>query len=257
MSAPRGSFVWYELMTGDTAAALAFYQAVIGWSGRESGLADRHYTLLSAGEAPVAGMIALPASALASGARPAWIGYIGVDDVDAMVERVVQAGGTLHRVAETIPGVGRFAVLHDPQDAPFVLFTPAEGGQVSSAPGFTPGHVGWRELLAGDSDAAFAFYADLFGWTKAEAIDMGPMGLYQLFATGGPAVGGMMTKPAAVPHAFWTYYINVDAIDAAMTRATEAGGTIVNGPHQVPGGSWIAQAFDPQGAVFAMVAPGR
>jgi hypothetical protein len=32
----------------------------------------------------------------------------------------------------------------------------------------------------------------MFGWTKADAMDMGPMGTYQLFATGGMAVGGMM-----------------------------------------------------------------
>jgi predicted enzyme related to lactoylglutathione lyase len=174
-----------------------------------------------------------------------------------MVERVTQAGGSLHRAAENIPGVGRFAFVHDPQDAHFVLFTPAAGSRPPSSPGPTPGQVGWRELLASDREAAFAFYANLFGWTKANAVDMGPMGLYQLFAAGGPDIGGIMTKPPAVPHAFWTYYFIVEAIDAATARVTEAGGRIVNGPHEVPGGSWIAQAFDPQGAFFAMVAPTR
>jgi hypothetical protein len=61
------------------------------------------------------------------------------------------------------------------------------------APG-TPGHIGWHELHAGDLESAFAFYADLFGWTKAESVDMGAMGIYQTFATGGAPCGGMMTK---------------------------------------------------------------
>jgi predicted enzyme related to lactoylglutathione lyase len=85
---------------------------------------------------------------------------------------------------------------------------------------------------------------------------MGPIGTYQLFATGGPAVGGMMTRmDKAIPPS-WLYYFMVAEINAAVTRIQAAGGTVLNGPHQVPGGSWIVQALDPQGALFAVVAPG-
>ena len=83
------------------------------------------------------------------------------------------------------------------------------------------------------------------------------MGLYQLFCTGGEAVGGMMTKVPEMPVAAWLYYFNVDAIDAAAQRVTAAGGKVVNGPMEVPGGSWIINAADPQGALFALVAPKR
>ncbi len=58
-----------------------------------------------------------------------------------------------------------------------------------------PGHVGWHELFTDNVDDAFAFYAEKFGWTKAQALDMGPMGVYQMFATGGMPVGGMMRGP--------------------------------------------------------------
>src|SRR3712207_7437107 len=53
---------------------------------------------------------------------------------------------------------------------------------------------GWHELHAADGAAAFEFYAAMFGWTRSDALDMGPLGTYQLFATGGgpDAVGGMM-----------------------------------------------------------------
>ncbi len=98
----------------------------------------------------------------------------------------------------------------------------------------------------------------MFGWTKSDAMDMGPMGVYQLFKTGGEyAAGGMMTKPPAIPVPYWGYYFNVPAIDAAVERVTKAGGKILNGPMEVPGGQWIIQGMDPQGAAFALVAPKR
>jgi len=117
-----------------------------------------------------------------------------------------------------------------------------------------PGLVGWHELMAIDGGAAFDFYSELFGWTKSEVYDMGPMGDYQLFATGGPAnAGGMMTKPVSMPSPFWSFYFRVDGINAAVTRIIEAGGSIANGPHKVPSDDWVVQGFDPQGAMFSLV----
>jgi uncharacterized protein len=82
---------------------------------------------------------------------------------------------------------------------------------------------------------------------------MGPMGIYQLFAHGGETIGGMMTKPAQMPVPAWNYYFNVDAASAAAQRAKDKGGEIINGPMEVPGGSWIVQGRDPQGAMFALL----
>ena len=62
-------------------------------------------------------------------------------------------------------------------------------------PAMAPGRFGWNELLAGDVPTVWPFYATMFGWTKADAIDMGPMGTYQLFASGGTSIGGMMNRP--------------------------------------------------------------
>ena len=189
--------------------------------------------------------------------RPGWIGYIGVDDVDACAARIKEAGGGVHHAPEDIPGIGRFAVVADPQGAAFVLFKGAsDQSPQAPAPG-TPGHVGWHELHARDGVSAFPFYAEFFGWTKAETMDMGPMGIYQLFAAGAEPIGGVLTKVEEMPVPCWLYYFNVEAIDAAMERVTAHAGKVINGPHQVPGGSWIAHCFDPQGAMFALVAPKR
>ena len=257
MSKNSGAFVWYDVMTSDTRAAASFYTGVIGWDARDSGMADRSYTILSMGSTMVGGLMPIPEAGRAMGARPVWMGYIGVDDVDACAARVTASGGAIHRGPEDIPGIGRFAVVGDPQGASFILYRGSSDHAPTPAPRGTPGHIGWHELQAGHGESAFAFYSNLFGWTKAEAIDMGPMGVYQTFATGGEPVGGIMTKMPEVPAPFWLYYFNVDAIDAAMARVTDNGGRIINGPMEVPGGLWIVQCFDPQGAMFALVAPKR
>jgi predicted enzyme related to lactoylglutathione lyase len=257
MSNHLGQFVWFELMTTDIAAASAFYGAVAGWSAADSGMPGMAYAIVSANSVMVGGVTELPASAREAGGRPGWVGYIAASDVDAFASRVVAAGGAIHRGPDDIPGVGRFAVAADPQGAVFVLFKSATTEQEPTIARNMIGHVGWHELHASDHAAALTFYSDLFGWVAGDAIDMGPMGTYQIFTLDGSMLGGMMTAPPGAPVRGWLYYINVDEIDAAIARVKDSGGTVLNGPHQVPGGSWIAQCADPQGAMFALVSASR
>lgn len=254
MSVASSPFVWYDVMTSDLQAAQSFYTQVLGWTAKDAGMPDRSYTLVSAGAATVGGIMPLTPEAAAMGAKPCWSGYIGVSDVDATVQRVKAEGGAVHRPPENIPGVGRFAVVADPQGAVFILLKGNDPSAPTPAAPGAPGTIGWHELYAGDGDAAFGFYAKLFGWTATRAMDMGPMGKYQIFATGGAEVGGIMTKPPEVPMPCWLYYFRVDAIDAAMARVTQHGGKVLMGPMEVPGDDWILQCTDPQGAVFALVA---
>jgi len=258
MTISSGKFIWYDQMSNDLPGSEKFYSEVVGWSLAANTMNDQAYTLLAVGKTMVGGLMPIPADAAKSGARPTWMGYISVDNVDAYARKLTAAGGTIFRDPTDIPNVGRFAVVGDPHDAGFVLFRPngepPPGGP--PAPG-TPGTIGWHELQAGDLNSAFAFYSGLFGWTKSDAIAMGPMGAYQIFNIDDVQAGGMMTKTPQTPQPFWLYYINVEAIDAAAARATKAGGKICNGPLEVPGGQWIVQCLDPQGAMFAMVAPQR
>jgi predicted enzyme related to lactoylglutathione lyase len=247
----RGKFVWYELMTTDMQAAQAFYGKVVGWRAQDSGMDDRSYTLLTVAGVPTLGMMALTEANCEAGMRPAWAGYVSSPDVDAQAASFKAAGGALYYGPEDIPGVGRFAMVGDPQGAAIGLFKPLPGEPPPSDPG-APGQVGWRELFAGDMPSAFDFYASQFGWTKAEAHNMGEMGVYQLFALEGSDVGGMMTRPPQIPMPFWQYYFNVEAIRAAAGRVTDGGGTVLMGPVQVPGGTWIIQALDPQGGAFGL-----
>jgi uncharacterized protein len=257
MSENAKKFVWYDLLTSDVNAAESFYAKVIGWEAKDAGVPGRPYTLLSAGPVMVAGVMPVPADGPAAGARPVWTGYVGVDDVDAYAARIKAAGGSICRAPEDIPHVGRFAIVADPHGATFALFSAASEPPPTPEPGATPGRIGWHELYAGDLDSDFAFYSDLFGWNKTEAMDMGPMGTYQLFSMGDSPTGGMMNRPPHIPAPFWLFYFNVDAVDAAVERVKEGGGQVMNGPMQVPGGSWIVQAADPQGAMFAFVGTQR
>jgi uncharacterized protein len=255
MSDYNGKFVWYELMTTDPEGAQEFYRGVIGWSAQDAGTPGIDYTILSAGNVPVGGLMEIPAKARENGMPPRWIGYIAVDNVDDYSARVKKAGGLVHAGPENIPEVGRFCVVSDPQGAPFVLFKGmSDPPPQVPAPG-TPGHIGWHELYASDGAQAFAFYEKLLGWKKAEAMDMGPMGLYQMFSTGAEPVGGVMTRTDPTQRPSWQFYINVDDIDAAAARVKSHHGQVMHGPQEVPGGIWIIQGLDPQGVRFALVGP--
>ena len=250
------NFVWYELMTTDLDAAEKFYGGVVGWSAKDAGMPGMRYDLLNVGDAQFGGAMALTPEMIGAGARAGWMAHIGVDDVDAYAERVKAAGGSVHRPPQDIPGVGRFAMVADPHGAMFFLFAPLPAQTPPARPALgSPGSPGWHELHAGDLNTDFAFYERLFGWTKAEAHDMGPMGTYQLFAAGGAPIGGMMTKTDEVPAPHWLYYFTVAEIQAAATRVRNGGGQVLNGPQEVPGGMWVLQARDPQGGMFALVAP--
>jgi predicted enzyme related to lactoylglutathione lyase len=251
MFTPKGKFAWYELMTSDTEAAGKFYSDVIGWSTREVPSANgMQYTTFNLGDVGMAGMLKLPE-------HTAWIGYIAVDDVDAHIEKIIEAGAKCWKPATDVPGMLRFAVMSDPQGAAFVVFTPNPAMPTPQRPAPpTPGTIGWHELYTTDLEAGFEFYSKLFGWTKLTDMDMGPMGVYRIFDEGDHKQmgdGGMMTKAPQIPVSCWGFYFCVDAIGAAIERINSGGGKVVHGPVQVPGGGWIINAQDPQGAMFALV----
>ena len=248
-------FIWYDLMTPDVPAAAAFYSAVLGWTAADSGMPGVSYTIIKAEGRDVGGMMAVPAG---SGLAPQWMAYIHCNDVDAESKRAATLGGRVCKQPEDIPGVGRFAVIADPHGAMFNLFKPMGEQAPGEAPANAPGSVGWRELRAGNGAEAWAFYSKLFGWTASTAMDMGPLGVYQIFKTGGADdVGAMMTKSSEQKDSAWFFYFNVAGLDAAVARLKDGGGRLTAEAMEVPGGQWVVHAVDPQGAAFGLVAPRR
>jgi len=242
----RGKFLWHELLTTDTSGAGGFYPKVLPWRTQPSGMPG--YTLWMAGQAQVGGLVALPADA--TGTPPHWLIYVGTPNVDATVEHAQRLGAKICKAATDIPNVGRFAVLADPQGATFALFTPGPGGGGSPAPG--PGVFSWHELATTDVAAALRFYGELFGWTKGPGHDMGAMGTYQVIERFGSQIGGMCNVQGPATPPSWLSYVEVTDSARAVAAAKGAGGRLLHGPVEVPGGSWIALFLDPQGGAFAV-----
>ena len=248
-----GSFVWYELLTTDPATAGRFYTEVIGWTASSFDGDMQGYRIFSADSVGVAGLMAFPSDA--AGMRPGWFGYIGVDDVDAAVAGIVAAGGAVHMPATDLAGVGRIAMVGDPQGVRFYVMRGASE-QSSAAFDANPeafGRCGWNELATTDLAAAIGFYAGHFGWASGDVMNMGAMGDYRFIDHAGVTIGAMMAAPPGGPPPAWTFYFRVADVGTALQRLVAAGGTVIHGPAEVPGGIHIVIANDPQGATFAVV----
>ncbi|HAG94752.1 MAG: hypothetical protein CMK83_03880 [Pseudomonadales bacterium] len=256
----HGEFIWYELLTGDSDAAQRFYQAILGWVASDSGQPGMDYRILHARDADtgeqheVAGLMQLTDAMIQGGAKPVWLGYIGVDDVDRAVTDIVLAGGQLQMPATDIPKVGRIAMVTDPQGTPFYVMRGRsdETSLAFAADKPRVGHCAWNELITPDPQAAKTFYFREFGWTKDGEMEMGPAGRYEFIRHNG-VIGAVMPKPEAMPVPMWHYYFRCAYIDVAYNAITEHGGQILHGPDEIPGGDFIVKGIDPQGALFALV----
>lgn len=253
-----GGYIWYELMTPDAEGAKDFYQAVIGWMIGDAVAEYNGYRMIGRSDGGSAGgILPLTDDMQKNGARPTWLGYIHVADVDATVAKIEQQGGKAWMPAMDIPNVGRVALVSDPQGAPFYVMkpTPPSGDPNAQSDVFSPDgqqRVGWNELQTGDVDAARQFYGEHFGWDSNDFMDMGEMGLYRFFDHDGTRIGALFNASNGQPP-HWRYYFRVPSIAKAKETAEQKGGTIHMGPHQVPTGDWIVIGSDPQGAEFALV----
>jgi hypothetical protein len=247
----RGRFVWHELMTDDPDAAIAFYSKVIGWTITPWDADPSYRQWTAPGGKTVGGVMRLPPEGEQLGAPPHWLFYVGAPDVDATVRAATARGGRVLTGPVELTGVGKFAVLSDPQGAVFAVLQSAAPPRPDAPP--VSGEFSWHELLTTDLDAAWDFYRALFGWEKTSAMEMEPGNVYQMFGWKGMSVGGMYRKPADLPNPpHWLSYAMVPNADAASRRVRALGGQVLSGPMDVPGGDCIATFLDPQGAAFAV-----
>ena len=245
-----GRLLWYELLTSDMKAAEQFYKPVVGWSVTPfEGSPESYDMWVRSDGVPVGGVMKLPQG---MNVPPHWGMYVGVPNLEEGVARIEKLGGSWMSPVIDVPTVGRMRTMKDPQGAMFSIYEPASPPK---NPEGEPqvGDVSWHELYTTDAEAALEFYTTLFGWKPTESMDMGEMGKYHMFGRTFP-IGGMMNKPpqmAEVPPA-WNMYVRVDDVHAAGERVKANGGQITNGPMEVPGGDWIVNCMDPQGAAFSL-----
>lgn len=258
-SSAQGSHIWYELMTPDPLGAKAFYEAIVpGWTVGERNPGEIDYRMIGRSDGGNAGgVLRMGDDMRENGARPIWLAYIAVDDVDASLAQIEAKGGKAYMPATDIPDVGRIAMVADPQGNPFYVMTakPPSGQNDAKSDVFSSDHeqrVSWNELSTPDPVSARRFYGDLFGWSSDDFMDMGEFGEYRFFDHQGTRIGavcGVMPGGSGG----WRYYVQVPSISKAVEAVKAGGGTITVEPHEVPGGDHIIIGHDPQGAEFALV----
>lgn len=254
MGNKQGEYIWYELMTPDIEGARAFYQSVVGWTiGDKSDMPGSDYRMIKAPDGMAGGVLALDRKMIDGGAFPLWIGYIGVDNVDASVAAIKAAGGTITMEPHDVPGAGRMAMASDPQGAPFYVMRGDVEDGTSTVFGERIGHCAWNELWTTDQKGAHDFYEGVFGWRNPETMPMGEMGDYRFLYVDDLRIGATMEQKERP--SFWRHYFVVASINAAVEAVKAGGGTVTDGPHEVPGGGHIIMGIDPQGAHFALTGP--
>jgi predicted enzyme related to lactoylglutathione lyase len=258
MPNPEGTPIWYELQTADPDASKKFYDHVIGWTVEAQPSGEMDYRMIqTSGGDMVGGVMRLTDDMAANGAKPTWLFYIGVDDVDTSVEKVKANGGSVHLPPWDIPGVGRIAMVSDPQGVPFYVMRGASDQSSTAFDRMGMGKCNWNELATPDQAGANKFYADSFGWTYPDKMPMGEMGDYIFVQAGDQTIGATMQHQPNSPPPAWRFYFRTPDIEATAKKVGEAGGSVMMGPMDVPGGDRIIVGTDPHGVVFGAVGPGN
>ena len=124
-----GSFSWAELATSDPAAAKNFYSSLFGWNAVDSPMGpgpEDVYTRMQLAGKDVAALYKMMKDQAAMGVPPHWNVYFNVEDVDASVTQAEGLGAKTLAPAMDVPGVGRMAMLADPQGATFWVMAAAD-----------------------------------------------------------------------------------------------------------------------------------
>lgn len=218
-------FFQATLRTSDVEAARAFYTQVLG-------------------EVPL-DIVELHEQAVARGARPHWLGFLEVADVDRSAAAFVERGASLLGPKWVNPQGLEAAVLRDPGGAIVALGKPLVKGPTS---------VVFHVLNTADVQRAKLNYGELFGWDFRASVDLGTLGVVHPFSweAGAPPVGLMLdigSRPGVHPH--WLFQFQVPALGFAVEVVRAARGTALR-PMTLSAGEQMAVCDDPQGAAFAL-----
>jgi len=226
---PMAGFSAVELRTTDVEAARRFYLAVL--------------------ERPAAAIVSLEPQALARGARPHWLGYVEVPELDPGLAAFIERGATPLGPRRTTSEGRAAAVVRDPGGAVLAL------AETSSAGERTPDVV-WYQLNTARVTEVKRCYQDSFGWFCLEPRALPALGLTNhpfAWRPGDEPVGAMADiadRPSVHPH--WLFHFGVAALGPAIERVRAGAGTALS-PVELPNGDRVAICDDPQGAAFALI----
>jgi len=256
---------WVDTWQPDADAAMRFYTQLFGWEAEDTmpeGVDGKHYMCRLRGK-DVAAIASRPQE---SPDVTAWTTYVWVDDVDATIAKVAEAGGrVLVEPFDALDG-GRIAVIADPAGAALGIWAPGAhwGAQLVNE----PSAYSMSALMTNDPDASKSFYGDVFGW-GIETFEMGEDEMVMWLVDG--YIGGEPQQPvrrdvvAAMlpsggngdpPSPHWSVDFWIADVDAATAKVEELGGQVLTPPYDIPGTGLRQGVFmDPQGATFSLTQP--
>lgn len=250
ITAISSRFVWFDLMSTDRDASLAFFRNLLGWTTSEPAMGSiGAYLTLSAGGVPFGGAVNMSPD---EGHPSHFIGYIACDDVDDVAARTPGLGGTVPYPPMDIPGVGRFAVLSDPMGAPFSAMTSLPGTPHAPENDIPTGGVAWSEITTINPRRTGEFYSRLFGW-RLRTPSIADRSDDTVLTHNGAMIAGLARSLRGDSPSKWLFYFRVADLDAAAALVPDLGGAMATGITIIPHDCCFAVAQDPTGATFALL----
>ncbi|WP_380165549.1 VOC family protein [Jannaschia sp. R86511] len=245
---PAGTPCWVDYGAGDVDAAVSFYREVLGWTPQTAGPEFGGYVMCQVRGHDAAGI----GPGTTPGVPPAWVTYLATTDADATAAAVTEAGGMVLAEPFEVMGLGRMAVVADPQGAVFGLWQAL--GHIGSSVVNEPGALTWNEAALPDPAAGRRFYGQVFGYRYDHVAGAGED--YVTFSTDGErALGGLGGPPAEGVPPHWLTYFAVADTDTTVAAARQRGASVEAGPFDTEFGR-MATLTDPWGATFAVMGGG-
>lgn len=228
----QGDLTYVSLWVPDVERAARFFGSVLGWRyERDDDHAGQGRQI--AGSTPHHGM-------WGDQERSSLFLCFAVDDVDAAIERVREAGGRAEAPIEEPYGLVANCV--DDQGMPFAVWELPKDGIARRGPlnGARQGDVSYITMEVVDSAKARAFYGAVLGWSFHPGHVADGWGVEDVAPMVGMAGGS--AQATGVP------MYRVDDVDAAVERVRAAGGTATD-PQRQPYGV-TSECVDDQGTRF-------
>lgn len=246
-----GTPCWADLMTADPDKARSFYAGLFDWNFEIGGPESGGYSMARLGTNEICGLSGKPPGM--EQMPSVWTVYLAVDDVDATLAKIKEAGGSVTMGPMDVMGQGKMAVVADPTGGMFGLWQPLafSGAKIVKE----PGSLTYAELNTRDLPKARDFFVKVFGLTakKMEAPGM----TYETLHAGDKTSFGILQMdanwPATVPP-HWMSYFEVADTDATIAKLKQLGGHECVPAFDTPYGR-MAVVDDGLGGTFSVIEP--
>jgi predicted enzyme related to lactoylglutathione lyase len=246
-----GKFIWADIFTSDVSGVRQFYGQLFGWNWRWiSEQPDRPYGMFYANGIAVAGVAHRDAPD-GDKTYARWVYYISTRDVEKAVRGAAGLGGRTLLPRRSIAHRGDFAVLADPEGAPFGVLHSSSG----DPPDFRAevGEWIWVDLFSRDAAKASKFYESLFPYAARE-WDVRPDVVELVLEASGHARGGIgQLSPESEAKPTWLGFVRVADLEAALEKARAAGGEVLYAPEDEDLKGDLAIIADPFGAPVGLL----